>query len=113
MSSLQDDRPAPFHSELRDARVLLLDSGEALDRRILIQDELLTVLEQLEQRACPVVLGARSEIFDENCLQPRLRDRLREGRLLRLRPGGGSALVDITARRRGEEDLARIAHGFR
>jgi chromosomal replication initiator protein len=99
ISSLQGDRPVPFRSELRDARVLILDSGEALRSRILIQDELLAALEQLEGRACPIVLGARDQVFDDDCLQPRLRDRLRESRLFCLHPGGRSTHANIVARR--------------
>jgi len=119
MTSLQSDRPPPFRSELGDARVLILDSCEALRSRSLVQDELWAALEQLEGRGCAILLGARSELFDDDCLQPRLRKRLRESRVFRLHPGGGNAQAGIVARRlnawgldQSDQAAARFVTGF-
>jgi chromosomal replication initiator protein len=108
IGALHGDRFSRLRDELRDAPILLLDGGESLAGRSLTQEELLEVLDYLGEREHPVVLGARSEIFDDGCLQPILR----KGRLFRLHPSATRANAGIVSRRLsswGLEDPERAA----
>jgi chromosomal replication initiation ATPase DnaA len=97
--------PQLWRRRHRSAELLLVDGIDALSNDETSQDELCTLLDELQQRGPQVVLSGRHPLVQSPGLTPRLRSRLQAGRSLDvsgtaprrlLRDGGGTASTVAT-----------------